>query len=109
MGRALALALGRRGSEVALVARTAGALEAVAAEVAGKRRGRRPRDPRWTWATRRPSTTSPRSGPIAALGGVDVLVHNAGTLGHVRCDLADAECGALERALSVNVLGARSV
>ena len=34
LGRALALALGRRGARVALVARTAGALEAVAAEVA---------------------------------------------------------------------------
>ena len=42
----------------------------------------------------------------AVLGGVDVLVHNASTLGPVPLrPLADTECEAFEEALATNVLG----
>ncbi len=42
----------------------------------------------------------------ARLGGVDVLIHNASSLGPVPLrPLADTECEDLERALAVNVLG----
>jgi NAD(P)-dependent dehydrogenase (short-subunit alcohol dehydrogenase family) len=42
----------------------------------------------------------------AEVGPVDILVHNASTLGHVPLrPLLDTECEAFERALEVNVLG----
>ena len=42
----------------------------------------------------------------AALGGLDVLINNASSLGRVPLtSLADTECEALEKALAVNVLG----
>jgi NAD(P)-dependent dehydrogenase (short-subunit alcohol dehydrogenase family) len=103
LGRALALALGTRGARLALVARTAAALEAVAAEVAalGGEAHVVPGDVGEKEAIHRIAGHA-----MAALGGVDVLVHAASTLGHVPLRaLADTECEALERALAVNVLG----
>jgi NAD(P)-dependent dehydrogenase (short-subunit alcohol dehydrogenase family) len=42
----------------------------------------------------------------AVLGPIDILVHNASTLGHVPLrPLLDTDCEALERALEVNVVG----
>ncbi len=103
LGRALALALGRRGARVALVARTTEAIEAVAAEVAaaGGEGHAIPGDVGDKEAIHRIGAQA-----MAALGGVDVLVHNASTLGQVPLrPLADTDCEALERALAVNVLG----
>jgi NAD(P)-dependent dehydrogenase (short-subunit alcohol dehydrogenase family) len=103
LGRALALALGRRGARLALVARTAAALEAVAAEVAalGGEAHVVPGDVGDKEAIHRVAGHA-----MAALGGVDVVVHGASTLGHVPLRaLADTDCEALERALAVNVLG----
>jgi NAD(P)-dependent dehydrogenase (short-subunit alcohol dehydrogenase family) len=43
---------------------------------------------------------------LGALGGLDVLVNNASSLGPARLELlADTECEDLERALATNVLG----
>jgi NAD(P)-dependent dehydrogenase (short-subunit alcohol dehydrogenase family) len=43
---------------------------------------------------------------LAALGGLDILVNNASSLGPVPLELlADSECEDLERALATNVLG----
>lgn len=103
LGRALALALGRRGARLALVARTASALDAVAAEVrgAGGEAHAVPGDVGEKEATHRIAGQA-----MAALGGVDVVVHNASTLGHVPLRaLVDTDCEALERALAVNVVG----
>lgn len=103
LGRALALALGGRGARVALVARTAAALDRVAAEVAaaGGEAHAIPGDVGDKAAIHRIAGQA-----MGALGGVDVLVHGASTLGHVPLRaLADTDCEALERALAVNVLG----
>ncbi|MBK6535122.1 MAG: SDR family oxidoreductase [Deltaproteobacteria bacterium] len=102
LGRALALALGRRGARVALVARTAGALEAVAAEVAaagGEGHGIAG-DVGDKEAIHRIAGQA-----MAALGGVDVLVTTPARWPVPLRPLADTDCEALERALSVNVLG----
>ncbi len=103
LGRALALALGRRGARLVLVARTEAALDAVAAEVvaAGGEAHAVAGDVGDKQATHRIAGRA-----LAALGGVDVVVHNASTLGHVPLrPLADTDCEALERALAVNVVG----
>lgn len=103
LGRALALALGRRGARLALVARTEAAVDAVAAAVraSGGEAHAVPGDVGEKEAIHRIAGQA-----MAALGGVDVLVHNASTLGHVPLrPLADTDCEALERALAVNVLG----
>ena len=43
---------------------------------------------------------------LGALGGLDILVNNASSLGPVPLELlADTECEDLERALATNVLG----
>jgi NAD(P)-dependent dehydrogenase (short-subunit alcohol dehydrogenase family) len=43
---------------------------------------------------------------LSALGGLDVLIHNASSLGPVPLALlADTECEALEQALAVNLVG----
>jgi NAD(P)-dependent dehydrogenase (short-subunit alcohol dehydrogenase family) len=103
LGRALALSLGRRGAKVALVARHAAALNeaalaltregitaiGIAADIADK------------------AAIYPLLGEVqATLGPIDVLVHNASTLGPVPLrPLLDTDCEALEQALATNVLG----
>jgi NAD(P)-dependent dehydrogenase (short-subunit alcohol dehydrogenase family) len=43
---------------------------------------------------------------LAPLGGLDVLIHNAGSLGPIPlAPLADTECESLEEALATNVVG----
>jgi NAD(P)-dependent dehydrogenase (short-subunit alcohol dehydrogenase family) len=103
LGRALALELARGGSKVALVAREPRALArtidevraqggvayGIAADVADK------------------DAIYAIAGQAAALlGEVDVLVHNASTLGPTPLPLLlDTECEDFERVLQVNVLG----
>lgn len=103
LGLALGRALGRRGARVALVARDASALSAAcdqlaaegidahafAADVADKQ------------------AIYPLLGRVqAALGPIDVLVHNASSLGHVPLrPLLDTDCEVLEQTLATNLVG----
>lgn len=104
LGRALALELARRGARLALVARDGERLAAVvealrergavahgiAADVGDKR-----------------AIHAIAGRAQALVGPIDVLVHNASTLGPVPLALlADTECEQLEHALEVNVVGA---
>ena len=100
LGLALSRALAARGAKVGIVARDAarvaeveraseGAIAGVAGDVSDKD------------AIHRIAMEL-----VARLGGVDVLVHNASSLGPVPLrPLADTECEDLERALATNVLG----
>ena len=81
--------------------------------VARGRAGRRPRVPRTAgrpWHRRRRLAegrhSSDRDQALGALGGLDVLVNNASSLGPVPlAPLADTECEDFEHALATNVLG----
>lgn len=103
LGLALALALGRRGARVAIVARDAAALDAavrslraegiaaegIAADIGDKQ-----------------AIHAVAHQAAALLGPVDLLIHNASTLGPTPLRLLlDTECEYFERALQVNVLG----
>lgn len=103
LGAALARELGRRGARLALVAREEAPLEAVAREIreAGGEAHAIPADvgdKRAVYAI---------AGAAAALvGPIDVLVHNASTLGPTPLKLLlDTECEDLERVLAVNLVG----
>ncbi|WP_437949679.1 SDR family oxidoreductase [Sorangium sp. So ce296] len=103
LGAALARELARRGAKVVLVARERAPLEAVAAEIAAQGgvahalaadigdKGQ----------------THAIAGAAAALvGPIDLLVHNASTLGRTPLPiLLDTECEDLGRVLEVNVVG----
>jgi NAD(P)-dependent dehydrogenase (short-subunit alcohol dehydrogenase family) len=99
LGFALVHAAHRAGASVAFVARTAQRVNAVAREHAG--------------SAGIVGDVARKEGihPIALevlgrLGGLDVLVNNASSLGPVpRALLADTECEQLEAALAANVLG----
>lgn len=104
LGRALVSELSARGAVVGFVARRREAVERVEREVPG------------TIGVVGDVGAKDDVHPIAMqlvgrLGGVDVLVHNASTLGTANdgraplAPLADTECEDLERALAVNVLG----
>jgi NAD(P)-dependent dehydrogenase (short-subunit alcohol dehydrogenase family) len=99
LGLALVEALSARGDAVAFVARDAARVRAVAARVAGSH------------GIVGDVTRKGDAHPIAlqvggALGGLDVLVHNASSLGPVPLALlADTECEDFETALATNVLG----
>ncbi len=100
IGRALALRLGREGARVALVARSAAALEAVAGEVraAGGEAFALPCD-----VADREAVLAAAEHAAARLGRVDLLVNNAGYGRHrpfLRWDLED-----MERVMRVNYLG----
>ncbi len=103
LGAALARELARRGARVVLVAREPGPLEEVARSIrdAGGEAHALPADvgdKRAVYAL---------AGAAAALvGPVDVLVHNASTLGVTPLPLLlDTECEDLERVLAVNLVG----
>ena len=100
LGLALVRELRRRGARVAFVARTPERVDAVA-----HAHRRRATASSATSRARRTSIRSPcRSS--ASLGGLDVLVNNASSLGPVPLALlADTECEDFERALATNVLG----
>src|SRR5262245_11452115 len=103
LGLALARELGRRGAKVAIVAREQGALDdavrslkaegiaaaGIAADVGEKQ-----------------AIHAIAHQAAALLGPVDLLVHNASTLGPTPLRLLlDTECEEFERALQVNLLG----
>jgi len=98
LGLALAREFGRRGARVALVARTAQAVEEVA---------RRQQAHGIVGDVARKEDIYPIALQItAALGGVDVLINNASSLGPVPLALlADTECEDFARALETNLLG----
>jgi NAD(P)-dependent dehydrogenase (short-subunit alcohol dehydrogenase family) len=103
LGLALARELGRAGSKLALIARDQAALSRVVAElsaagVTALGIAADVGDKQAVW---------PSLGRIqAALGPIDVLIHNASTLGPTPLvPLVDTQCEALSRALEVNVVG----
>jgi NAD(P)-dependent dehydrogenase (short-subunit alcohol dehydrogenase family) len=99
LGLALVRELHRRGAAVAFVARTADRVQAVAAEMAGTTG--------ITGDVSRKDDIYPVALQItAALGGLDVLVNNASSLGPVPlAPLADTDCEDLEAALATNLVG----
>ncbi len=103
LGRALAEGLARRGTRVALVARNAREIEEAA-------RGIRARG--GTALPIAADVADPEAARIITalaherLGPVDLVIHNASTLGHVPLPLVlDTSDEALARAFAVNVLG----
>jgi NAD(P)-dependent dehydrogenase (short-subunit alcohol dehydrogenase family) len=99
LGLALVQALRRRGAAVAFVARDARRVAEVAAQLPGSHG--------IDGDVSRKSETHALAIRIAsALGGVDVLVHNASSLGPVPlAPLADTDCEDLEAAIATNVVG----
>jgi NAD(P)-dependent dehydrogenase (short-subunit alcohol dehydrogenase family) len=103
LGLALGSALGKRGAKIALVARSEATLDAavasltgagitaigIAADIADKQ------------------AIYPLIGKVqGTLGAIDIVVHNASTLGQVPLRaLLDTDCEVLEAALTTNVLG----
>jgi NAD(P)-dependent dehydrogenase (short-subunit alcohol dehydrogenase family) len=103
LGAALAGALARRGVRVVLCARTAAEVEAVAAAIrAGGGEAHA-----LVADVGDKHAVHPLAGAAAALvGPIELLVHNAGTLGPVPLRLLlDTDCEDVERALAVHVLG----
>lgn len=103
LGRALALALGERGVRLVLVARGQAELDAVVEEV--RARGGEAHAVVADLADK--STIYPLAGQAAALvGPIDLLIHNASTLGPTPLRLLlDSECEDLEHVLAVNLVG----
>lgn len=99
LGLALAVEWHRRGAKVAFVARTRANVERIAAELPG------------SIGVVGDVARKEDIHPIAlqvlgGLGGLDVLVNNASSLGPVPlAPLADTECEQFEEALATNVLG----
>lgn len=103
LGRALALALGERGVRLVLVARGQAELDAVVAEV--RARGGEAHAVVADLADKQ--AIYPLAGQAAALvGPIDLLIHNASTLGPTPLRLLlDSECEDLEHVLAVNLVG----
>jgi len=99
LGLALVRELHRRGAAVAFVARTADRVRAVAADTPGVRG--------IAGDVSRKDDIYPIALQVtAALGGLDVLVNNASSLGPVPLvPLADTACEDLDAALATNVVG----
>src|SRR5690349_10241042 len=99
LGLALVRELRRRGAAVAFVARTADRVHAVAAAIPGTAG--------IVGDVSRKDDIYPIALQVtAALGGLDVLVNNASSLGPVPLvPLADTDCEDLEAALAANLLG----
>jgi NADP-dependent 3-hydroxy acid dehydrogenase YdfG len=97
IGRALALAFGRAGARLILSARRAEALEAVARETGAEARVI-PLD-----LTSLAELPGAAARALAAFGGVDIMVHNAGVA--VRDRAADVSLEVHERVLRTNYLG----
>jgi NAD(P)-dependent dehydrogenase (short-subunit alcohol dehydrogenase family) len=103
LGAALARALARRGTRVVLVARSADEIAAVAAEINAA--GGDAHALRADLGDKH--AIYPLVGAACALvGPIDLLIHNAGTLGPPTLRLLlDTDCEDVERALAVHVLG----
>jgi len=103
LGRALALALAERGVRLVLVARGQAELDATVAEV--RARGGEAHGIVADIADKH--AIYPLAGQAAALvGPVDILIHNASTLGPTPLRLLlDSECEDLEQVLAVNLVG----
>jgi NAD(P)-dependent dehydrogenase (short-subunit alcohol dehydrogenase family) len=99
LGLALVRVLRERGAEVAFVARSRDAVERVLGELPGVHG--------IVGDVSRKQDIHPIAIQlVGALGGVDVLINNASSLGPVPLvPLADTDCEALELALATNVLG----
>jgi short-subunit dehydrogenase len=97
IGRALALACGRAGARLILSARSAAALEAVARETGAEARVI-PLD-----LTHLGELPGAAAEALAAFGGVDIMVHNAGVA--VRERVADVSLEVHEQVLRTNYLG----
>ena len=99
LGQALAREWHRRGARVAFVARTPGDVERVAAELEGSIG--------IVGDVARKEDIHPIALQVlGGLGGLDVLVNNASSLGPVPlAPLADTECEELEEALATNLVG----
>jgi NAD(P)-dependent dehydrogenase (short-subunit alcohol dehydrogenase family) len=99
LGHAMVRAAHRRGARVGFVARTASRVDAVAREL--------PDAVGVTGDVADKTAIHPIALQLTArLGGVDVLVNNASSLGPVPlAPLADTECEELELALATNVVG----
>jgi len=101
IGRLLALRLAERGARVALVARRGDALERLAAEIAAKR-GEALVLPCDVADAR--AVEGAAASAVTTLGGVDLLVNNAGYGGHHR--FLDWSLADIENLMRVNYLGA---
>jgi NAD(P)-dependent dehydrogenase (short-subunit alcohol dehydrogenase family) len=101
IGRAIALAFAREGADVAVVARTAAEVEAVAAEVRaqGRKAVALPGD-----VTDSARVESVVRGAAEALGTIQILVNNAGIA--VSAKVLDTDDALWERHLRVNLSGA---
>ncbi|MEZ4407900.1 MAG: SDR family oxidoreductase [Polyangiales bacterium] len=103
LGRSLALSLSRRGARLALVARDRAPLEEVAATI--RSHGREAHVIAADVADK-DAVAVIAGRALAALGGLDAVVHNASTLGPVPLvPLLDTACEDLKRALMVNLVG----
>ena len=99
LGLALVKLFTRRGAHVAFVARTASAVERTAHETGA--------DGIVGDVGRKDDIHPIALQILAGLGGLDVLINNASSLGPTPLALlSDTECEELEEALAVNVLGA---
>jgi NAD(P)-dependent dehydrogenase (short-subunit alcohol dehydrogenase family) len=103
LGAALAGELARRGARVVIAARERGPLERVAAEI----RAQGGAAHAVVADVGRKEDVYPLAGTAAALvGPLDLVVHNASTLGPVPLrPLLETDCEDLSRALEVNVVG----
>jgi len=99
LGRALAAEFRRRGAQVAIVARHAAGLQRVMHELPGVHGIEAD-------VANKQDIHRIALQALGALGGLDVLVNNASSLGPVPLALlADTDCEALEVALATNLLG----
>ncbi|HMJ12096.1 MAG TPA: SDR family oxidoreductase [Polyangiaceae bacterium] len=103
LGKALAEVLAERGARLALVARSAAALE----EVAARARQAGAEAYALSFDVGDKDAVYPLAGAAhALLGEIDVLIHNAGALGPTPLrSLLDTECEDLSRVLDVNLMG----
>jgi NAD(P)-dependent dehydrogenase (short-subunit alcohol dehydrogenase family) len=103
LGRALASALGKRGAKLALVARNESALDETVSALA--REGSTVIGLVADIADKQ--AIYPLIGKVqGTLGAIDIIVHNASTLGHVPLRaLLDTDCEVLEQSLLTNVIG----
>lgn len=103
LGRALAEQLARAGARVVLVARSAPELELVAQQIraAGGEAYALPAD-----VSRKQDVHAIAGGAAALVGPVDLLVHNASSLGPTPLRLLlDTECEDLQAVLETNLVG----